>query len=208
MTTKSDIDLFLTELSEYKGKPIQRYKKFIGFSKATHRNSIMAEEAYSQIILKLYEILPDPLTEAYCYTAIKNFSWLGNKENRYQKKHMMVGTFWESTTNALDIFELKQEAEDQTCSSDFVTFYGQELWKEGKYTHEQIRRLESLRVVSQRLPLWARELYDLTYIQGKTYREIAKLKKIPLGSVSSLQKTLKKMIVDHLTGLNGDEIIY
>lgn len=208
MTNKETIDQFLVEWSEWRGKPIQRYKKFIGFSTATHRDPIMAEEAYSQTILKIYEILPDPLSEAYVYTAIKNFSWLGNKENRYQQKHKLVDNLSDPGYNKMTVWNMRMESEDIVCSSDFSTFYGQELWKEGKYSADQIKRLELLRVVAQRLPLWARELYDLTYIQSKTYREIAKLKKIPLGSISSLQKDLKSLIAKHMSELTGDERLY
>lgn len=208
MTTKLDIDNFLIEKVEWRGKKIQRWERFRDFSNATIRDEIQAEEAYSHCIMKLYEVLPNPLSESYCYAIIKNFLWLGNAENRYRKKHTLTETFNHRCSNVMEISDLLDEAHNETYSMDFDTFYGQELWKEGKYTDEEIHRLELLRVVAQRLPLWARELWNLTYIQGKTYREIAVLKKIPLGSVSSKQKELKELIAEKLSGLKGNERIY
>lgn len=204
MDDKERIDAFLTEKVEFRGKALRRHEKFLGFAKATYRsNKALAQEAYSQAIFKLYEIMPKELNDGYVYTIIKNYSWLGNRDNRFHKRHVLVEEFWESTTNELEIWEARENAENTVCASDFKTFYGQELWREGVYTADQIHTLEKIRFLVQGFPPWAKVLYDLTYIQQMTYREISKLKKIPLGSISSMQKKLKQMINDGLKGPSG-----
>ena len=110
MTEKLNIDNFLVEKVEWRGKKIQRWERFMSFSRATHRDPIQAEEAYSHCIMKLYEVLPDPLTESYCYAIIKNFAWLGNAENRYQKKHTLLETFKTSKFKPMQFWDVKEEA--------------------------------------------------------------------------------------------------
>lgn len=182
MLSKEQKDEFLTSTCNRANPPVTRYEYFQRFSYKIHKDPIAAQEAVSRLILRIYDGSFERLTESYCIKILKNSLFYENDQSRFNKKHCSIEEI--SNVDALiDSIDLHDSAERATDCVETETFYGFELHVEGKLTTEEIQQLESIRSSIQRLPLWCRELYDLYYIQGNSFREISRIKKIPLTSI-------------------------